>query len=88
MAIEEAQNFNPEGIHMKAFLLAVWTFIHERVWLSKKSTILGILVYALGEVIIYFQGPAASPYARLVAGLVAAPFLAWKDKASPRAQSS
>lgn len=62
-------------------LKAVGVFLYQRVWLSKKSTILGLLVYALGEVIIYFQGANASPYARLVAGLVAAPFLAWKDKA-------
>lgn len=62
-------------------LRAIGSFLYQRVWLSKKSTILGLLVYALGEVIIYFQGPSASPYARLVAGLVAAPFLAWKDKA-------
>lgn len=62
-------------------LKAIGSFLYQRVWLSKKSTILGLLVYGLGEVIIYFQGPTAPPYARLVAGLVAAPFLAWKDKA-------
>jgi hypothetical protein len=66
---------------MKAIFVAIGTFLYERVWLSRKSTILGLLVYILGEVIIYFQGPSASPYARLIAGLVAAPFLAWKDKA-------
>lgn len=63
------------------FLKAIGTFLYERVWLSRKSTILGLLVYVAGELIIYFQGPNASPYARLIAGLVAAPFLAWKDKA-------
>lgn len=69
-------------MRFKALLAAVGAFLYERVWISKKSTILGLLVYAAGEVLIYFQGPTANPYARLIAGLIAAPFLAWKDKAS------
>lgn len=65
----------------KALFAAIGAFLYDRVWLSKKSTILGILVYAAGEALIYFQGPNANPHTRLIAGLIATPFLAWKDKA-------
>lgn len=68
-------------MRFKALFAAIGAFLYDRVWLSKKSTILGILVYGAGEALIYFQGPNANPHTRLVAGLIATPFLAWKDKA-------
>jgi hypothetical protein len=56
-------------MRFKALFAAIGAFLYDRVWLSKKSTILGILVYAAGEALIYFQGPNANPHTRLDRGL-------------------
>lgn len=59
-------------------------FLYTRVWLSYKSTLLGLLVAGLGEAIAYAaSGSSASipPWVHILAGLLLTPFLAWKDKA-------
>lgn len=60
---------------MKTFLVELW----QRVILSYKSTILGILVLLAGEVFNYLNG-LPNPFVHTVVGLSSAMFVLWKDK--------
>jgi hypothetical protein len=64
---------------MKAFFVA----LYQRLWLSYKSTLLGILVAALVEIVGYFAAGNANtpPWVHILAGCLSAPLLAWKEQA-------
>jgi hypothetical protein len=65
---------------MAAFFKALGTALYERVWLSYRSTILGILVAALGEVLNYFVLAVPDPKIHALCVLLTTIFVAWKDK--------
>lgn len=62
----------------KAFFVG----LYHRLWLSYRSTLLGLLVAAAAESLAYFGSTqGVPPYIHALIGLVAAPFLMWKDQA-------
>ena len=64
------------------FFQAFGTFLYERVWLSKKSTILGLLVFALGETLNYLgQLPSIPVNVHLVITAITSVFILWRDQA-------
>lgn len=65
---------------VKSFLLGLWATLHERVWLSYRSTILGVLVAVLGEALNYFYLSVPDPRVHAVVALLTTVFVAWKDR--------
>ncbi len=58
--------------------------LFDRIFVSYKSTLLGLAAALVVEVVSYFAsgtGPAgAPPWVHIIAGLILAPLLAWKDQ--------
>lgn len=59
---------------------AIGIFLRDHVWKSYKSTLLGLVVSAATDLLLQLQH-SQDPKWHLVAALILAPFLAWKDKA-------
>jgi hypothetical protein len=65
---------------MKAFFAGIGKMLLERVWLSYRSTILGLLVTVFGELLNYFYLTVPDPRIHAACALLTTIFIAWKEK--------
>jgi hypothetical protein len=65
---------------LKAFFVGLFTELYHRVWLSYRSTILGIGVAAIGEALNYTYNTVPDPRIHAACALLTTIFLAWKDR--------
>lgn len=65
---------------MRAFFVAFGTVLYERVWLSYKSTFLGLALTVIGEALNYTLNTVPDPRVHALCALLTTIFIAWKDK--------
>jgi hypothetical protein len=65
---------------MRAFFVAFATVLHERVWLSYKSTFIGLGLTLIGEALNYTLNTVPDPRVHALCALLTTIFVAWKDK--------